>query len=45
MKRYEECVWGELEDFLEELNEDSNCKNITYVEIGDGSYLVTWKEI
>ncbi len=44
MKKYEECVW-ELEEFLEELNEDSNCKNITYTKMGDGSYLVKWEEI
>lgn len=42
MKKYEECIW-ELEEFLEELESD-NCKNITYVKMGDGSYLVTWEE-
>lgn len=44
MKKYEEYVW-EVNDFLEELNEDDNCKNITYTKMSDGSYLVTWEEI
>lgn len=43
--KYEEYVWGELEGFLKELNEDDNCKNITYTKMGDGSYLVKWEEI